>query len=456
MRNEEPASDTPPRHGAADYARGLLASLGEDATAVAASPASPEADWAASGLLALTGAADAEPRPGPGVLPSCAHGALLALSALAGRDLLPGCHGGTLLAERAALLGLRRRGRTSANGTCRLLAARDGWIALSLARDDDVALLPAWLEDAGTAAAVAAVVAGSGGAAPDAAAVAPAIAECIADRVAAAAARPLVARGRLLGLPVAGLADSRAGQWMRSERLLAASRPASGTTPVVVDLSALWAGPLCTHLLAAAGARVIKVESAGRPDAARDASPAFFDLLNAGKESVVLDLPRPRAVRQLAALLAGADIVVESARPRALSQMGIDAAACVRARPGRTWLSITGYGRHGEAAMHVAFGDDAAVAAGLVGTGPVFCGDAICDPLTGLHAALAAFAAWRGGGGVLLDVALARVGACCLAYDPRQRQVPAGGAVPPRARRAAGRAAAFGADTARVLAEFAC
>ena len=39
--------------------------------------------------------------------------------------------------------------------------------------------------------------------------------------------------------------------------------------PLVVDLSALWAGPLCAHLLGLAGARVVKVESLGRPDGAR-------------------------------------------------------------------------------------------------------------------------------------------------------------------------------------------
>ena len=37
---------------------------------------------------------------------------------------------------------------------------------------------------------------------------------------------------------------------------------------------------------------------------------------------------------------------------------------------------------------------------------PVFCGDAIADPIAGIHAALAAFTAWQDGGGVLLDVSL--------------------------------------------------
>ena len=62
------------------------------------------------------------------------------------------------------------------------------------------------------------------------------------------------------------------------------------------------------------------------------------------------------------------------------------------ARPGRVWLRITGYGTDAGSAERVAFGDDAAVAGGLVGydgAGPVFVGDAIADPLTGLEAAAA-------------------------------------------------------------------
>jgi hypothetical protein len=49
----------------------------------------------------------------------------------------------TLLSGRAALLGLRRAGRTSANGTCRLLETRDGWVAVNLARASDVEAVPA-------------------------------------------------------------------------------------------------------------------------------------------------------------------------------------------------------------------------------------------------------------------------------------------------------------------------
>ena len=88
--------------------------------------------------------------------------------------------------------------------------------------------------------------------------------------------------------------------------------------------------------------------------------------------------------------------MIESSRPRALRRLGLHADEWLAAGPGRIWLSITGYGRE-DPRQRVAFGDDAAVAGGLVATGtdgsPAFCADAIADPLTGMLAAAAALAA---------------------------------------------------------------
>lgn len=78
------------------------------------------------------------------------------------------------------------------------------------------------------------------------------------------------------------------------------------------------------------------------------------------------------------------DIVIEAARPRALAQLGINAAAIVRATPGLVWITITGHGAEGDAAGWVGFGDDCGVAAGLsvalraAGGTPGFVGDARC------------------------------------------------------------------------------
>ncbi len=430
------------------YAAALLEPWGLAPSRAERADPDPALDWARSGAMALCGEAAGAPRLAPGPLAACARGALRALESLAGRPLCDVGDGPALLGERAALLGLRRRGRIAPGGSCRLLRAQDAWIALQLARPDDVALLPAWLE---------APVGGDPWA-------------LAARSVRRRPAAEWEARARLLGLPVALAVppDPEPPPWIRIQ-VCGRRRPRTpGARPRVVDLSALWAGPLCTHLLERAGARVIKVESRGRPDGARRGSAPFFDLLNAGKASVVLDFETAAGRAALAALLARADIVVESARPRALAQLGIAAAETLAATPGLCWVSLTGYGR---ASNGVAFGDDAGVAAGLaVATGtpqaPLFCGDAVADPLAGLHAAVAALASFQCGGGALLDLSLRDVCAHALGFGaaapPAEvRRAGAGFEVvaagerapvqPPRARAARRRARPFGADTRAVL-----
>ena len=62
------------------------------------------------------------------------------------------------------------------------------------------------------------------------------------------------------------------------------------TEMTVIELSSLWAGPLCGNLLRLAGARVVKVESTTRPDGSRAGPRKFFDVINGGKRGVALDL----------------------------------------------------------------------------------------------------------------------------------------------------------------------
>lgn len=63
----------------------------------------------------------------------------------AGLAQLYGADGVGVLSDRATMLGLPPSGRTSCGGAARLLPASDEWIAVTLARRDDVQLLPAWL-----------------------------------------------------------------------------------------------------------------------------------------------------------------------------------------------------------------------------------------------------------------------------------------------------------------------
>ena len=144
-----------------------------------------------------------------------------------------------------------------------------------------------------------------------------------------------------------------------------------------------------------------------------------------------------------------------ASRPRALAQLGLDANDIVAANAGpQVWVSITGYGRTGEGANRVAFGDDAAAAGGLVvwtDDGPLFCADAIADPLTGLTAAGACVDALRAGGRTLLDVSMAAVSADLTGPTLPTRTGLTVAA--PHPRPAASRAPELGADTTHVLAE---
>jgi len=344
---------------------------------------------ARSGLMALIGREDGPPlSPPPGLVRrmDAVARSVQQWSDRAGAAVDVGW--ADLVTVRARLLGMRRRGRTSANETCRLLPATDGFVAVNLARPEDRA-------------AVAAVVEGDPAADPWTA---------LESALATHTAAHVMARCRLLGVPAAPLGSPRAAAPACAAHPMWAPRaPRSLAELRVVDLSSMWAGPLTAHLLARAGARVVKVESASRPDGLR-AVPALYRTLHDDDQPLVtLDLTSSRGRDELRRLVTEADVVIESSRPRALEQLGI-APADLDGPPGKIWIGITGYGRSDERREWVAFGDDAAVAGGLVAWeaegAPVFCGDALADPVTGMIAAAAAFEALAGGGGVLLDVAL--------------------------------------------------
>jgi CoA-transferase family III len=376
--------------------------------------------WAASGAAALTGRPEGPPLQPPDAV-------VERVTALVGEASLP------LLGERAALAGLGRQGDISCGGATRLLPAVDGWVAVCLARPEDIAAVPAWLES-------------------EVDEPWDAVARALAVRPGAA----MVERAQLLGIPASMVPQDRPDVASPVSCRPMGPGPPLVAPPLVVDLSVLWAGPLATNLLGLAGARVVKVESTGRPDGARRDPSGFFDLLNHGKASVALDLGERDGVDRLRDLLRAADVVVESSRPRALRHLGIEAEALLAEDDGpRVWVSVTGHGREGPSANWVGFGDDAAAAGGLVvwdPRGPCFVADAVADPLAGTVAAAAVTRLLAGGGRWLLDVALARVTGW-VAGPPTQATVIAGPVAPPRARPLPGRAPALGADTTAVLAE---
>lgn len=343
----------------------------------------------ASRLSLLTGRPDGPPLDlPPGLLPGLSRLAdsIAQHSMTVGRPVV--VDPVAVVCERAGLVGLTRQGDVSCGGAGRLLPVADGWVAVSLPRPEDWELTAAWLERS----------------APFAGGQWEPVAAAVRDR----GAVELVERAVLLGMAVAVVGERSPDRG--DESAADSPDPAGGTAGVtirdagpggpsipgrpltVVDLSALWAGPLAASLLLRAGAQVVKVESAARPDGARRGPPAFFGSLNGGKVPITLDLASEPGRQALADLVTRADVVVSSARPRALEQLGLQPADLVAGGGPGVWLAITGYGDGPGSADRVAFGDDAAAAGGLVARdedGPCFCGDALADPATGLAAAAA-------------------------------------------------------------------
>lgn len=385
-------------------------------------------DWASSGVVALTGRSNGPPHVPPGRAASVAAELARRFTAMTGVEV----DGPALLAERAAITGHTRHGSTSVGGAARLLPTADGWAAVSWARPDDRLLLSAMIgsqidDDPWPA---------------------------VADWLCTHLSSKLAERAALLGITACPVPATP----LSAPRAAAAPGAAVDLNDaLVVDFSALWAGPLAAHLLGLAGARVIKVETLSRPDGARRGASEFYRLLHAGHATITVDPQDPTGRRELAGLVAAADVVVEASRPRALAGFGLDADEVV-AR-GTTWLSITAWGR---ADSRVGFGDDVAAGAGLVARdrdgSPLFCGDALADPLTGLSAALAAVEA----PGRLHDVAMGPTVASTLDGSPGgpARRADNGwvidtaiGAVPvapPRRRRAVGSAPRAGTHTGEV------
>jgi hypothetical protein len=319
-----------------------------------------------------------------------------ALDAAAGAlGVALGVDGPALVRERAELLGIAPDGRVSAGGSCRLLRACDGqWLAVNLSRRSDVELLAAWMEH------------DWGGPAWDA----------VASHVELVDAEPSAVRAQLLGIPAAVAVPAPPDATpVRVTRGGPRRRGRHDRRAVVLDCSALWAGPLCARLLGDRGAVVRKIELVDRPDGARAGHPEFWHRLNGAKQEIAVER------HELARLVDGADVVVTSARPRAIEQLALDLEDRVHTR-GLVWVSITGYGIADPWRDRVAFGDDAAVAGGLaVAAGgldaPVFVGDAPADPLAGLHGAQAASGLLDEGVGGVVDVSMRDAVAHAVASD---------------------------------------
>lgn len=164
---------------------------------------------------------------------------------------------------------------------------------------------------------------------------------------------------------------------------------------VVCDMTSMWAGPLCTFLLAQAGAEVWKVEPSCRPD-----SPLFAGL-NVDKHRVDLDAREPRQRRELLDLIARADLLVDSFSPRVMPNLGLTRAEV--GRPALLTMSIPAFPRGWPEREWVAYGTGVHAMLGLGEAAPgVYRQPCVSypDPLAGLaaFAVVCAMLAGRAGG----------------------------------------------------------
>ena len=131
-----------------------------------------------------------------------------------------------------------------------------------------------------------------------------------------------------------------------------------GTFPlagmVVLDLTQIMAGPVCTMLLADMGADVIKIERPNGGDDTRRMGPPYagglaagFLALNRNKRSLALNLQDDRGCQVFRRLLETADVVVENFRPGVMERLGLGYAELFQDRPSLVYCSISGFGGTG-------------------------------------------------------------------------------------------------------------
>jgi crotonobetainyl-CoA:carnitine CoA-transferase CaiB-like acyl-CoA transferase len=195
---------------------------------------------------------------------------------------------------------------------------------------------------------------------------------------------------------------------------------------IVLDLTRVLAGPYCTRLLADLGARVIKVERPGEGDEmrrsphqlepGRDDQSTYFCRVNAGKESVALDLGHPRGREVVLDLARHADVFIENFTPGVVRKLGCDYEAVRAVKPDIVYCSISGFGQTGPWRLRPAFAHIVNAISGMMALeqgdepAPRASNLQAADVLAATHASSAILAAlWRrgrAGRGAHLDVSM--------------------------------------------------
>ncbi|MBV9486256.1 MAG: CoA transferase [Frankiaceae bacterium] len=195
----------------------------------------------------------------------------------------------------------------------------------------------------------------------------------------------------------------------------------------VLDMTAFWAGPFASHVLAMLGAEVIHVESPSRPDGVRlvggvpqtedeywERGP-IFAALNTNKKSLTVDLSEPRGRELIRKVVATCDVVIENFTPRVLDQLGLTYESLREVRPDLVMVRMPGFGLDGPWRDKAAFAfviEDASGLTWLTGHEDLLPIEPYClgDPNAGLHAVVGLMLALahreRTGEGSLVEAAM--------------------------------------------------
>ncbi|HEY1653014.1 MAG TPA: CoA transferase [Acidimicrobiales bacterium] len=180
----------------------------------------------------------------------------------------------------------------------------------------------------------------------------------------------------------------------------------------VLDCTAWWAGPSLTHALACLGADVIKVESPERPDpmrmsaTRRPSDPQWmewspiFHAVNTSKRAITLDLADPKGKLHFEHLARHADVVVENFTPRVMEQFGLDWDRLHTLNPRLVMVRMPAFGLDGPWRDRTGFAQTMESISGMAwvtgfADGPPVLVRGACDPVAGMHGALATLLALR-------------------------------------------------------------
>ncbi|POR09259.1 CoA transferase [Diaphorobacter sp. LR2014-1] len=201
----------------------------------------------------------------------------------------------------------------------------------------------------------------------------------------------------------------------------------------VLDLSRVFAGPLCGQVLADLGAEVIKVEHPGRGDDTRDwgmrigkTETTYYNSMNRNKRSITLDLQSPEGLKIVHELLPQCDVVIHNFKTGGAEKLGLGYEQLKAIKPDLIYCAVAGYDTSGPEAKRPGYdlviqGETGLMALnGEAGTPPLKFGVAVVDLMTGMYAGQAVLAALfqrsRTGRGRLIEMALYDCGLTITGY----------------------------------------